>query len=890
MTPRNPPRLACWLLRLRLSRSHYEWIAGDLFEEFHREARSNSWFWRQALSVVGPRFRTMEHLEPTAQGDKLMTLFHDFWQDVRYSIRTLRKSPSFAMVAIVALALGIGVNTGIFTILNAVALRPLPVANATKVVAIYQSFRGAISRNVSGSPSFFSYPEYLNYRDNNHVFEGLAASAYAPASVGGADPRRIEGQIVSCNYFTVLGRTPALGREFSADECAHPDASPVAILSNAFWVAQFHADPSIVGSTILLNRRAFTIIGVAPAGFDGTGVVSNSYWAPLAMQSTLIPGSALLAGENWSWLEMMGRLKPGVTISRARADLAVIAGRIDQSYPGRTTTLSVDTATFLGEPEARTAILAGGAVALMAVGLVLLIACANVANLLLSRAAARQKEIAIRLSAGASRARLVRQLLTESALISLAGGALGSILAFWTFSGLLNLIMSVLPADFPQLSLKLALDWRVLAYALAISMVTAIAFGLVPALQTTRPDLITALKLEGSGVSGNRIARGKLRGILVATQVSVCLVLLIAAGLLGRGLQSAQSIDPGFSMSGVAAASFDLEQQGYDEARSFAFHRQLMERVSSIPGVDAVSQAVVVPLEASSYGGAIEIEGMADRQQIRFDNVSPAFFSLMGISIIRGRGFTEVEGRAGAPVVVISEATAKTFWPGKDPLGKTFRMGKEKTLFEVIGVANDIRSRDLAHVESTFFYFPAKLEYQSHMHLLVHTNASLPGLLKLIRDAAHSLDPNVIVTAKPLEENLKLWRSASLILASLTGVLGFLGLLLASLGIYGVVSYAVSGRIREIGIRMTLGANPKGIFGLILSQAMRPVLWGIAIGFAVCAGASRLMSVMLYGVSPLDPLTFVGVALFLATVALVACYLPARRATRVDPMEALRYE
>jgi hypothetical protein len=276
MTTRNPPRLACWLLRLRLSRAHYEWIAGDLFEEFHREARSNSWFWRQALSVVGPRFQKMEHLESTAQGDKLMMLFLDFWQDVRYSIRTLRKSPSFAIVAILALALGIGVNTGIFTILNAVALRPLPVANATKVVAIYQSFRGQTSRNVTGSPSFFSYPEYLNYRDNNHVFEGLAASAYAPASVGGADPRRIEGQIVSCNYFTVMGRTPALGREFSADECARPDAAPVVVLSNAFWVAQFHSDPAIIGSTILLNRRAFTIIGIAPAGFDGTGVVSNS--------------------------------------------------------------------------------------------------------------------------------------------------------------------------------------------------------------------------------------------------------------------------------------------------------------------------------------------------------------------------------------------------------------------------------------------------------------------------------------------------------------------------------------------------------------------------------------------------------------------------------------
>jgi len=818
-----------------------------------------------------------------------MTLFLDCWQDVRYSIRTLCKNPSFAVVAISALALGIGVNTGIFTLLNAIALRPLPVADAGRIASVYQTFRGKIGRrDINGSINYFSYPEYLNYRDQNHVFSGVAVSANAPASLGGAEPRHIEGQVVSCNYFDVLGRTPVLGRQFAEGECASESAAPVAVLSHAFWSVQFHADPHMIGSIILLNRHPFTVIGIAPEGFGGTGITPASYWAPVVMQKILLP--RFVPDANMSWLEMLGRLKPGVSIATARADLAVIAGRIDQSYPGRTTTLAVDRATFLGEPEARTLILAGGAVALVAVGLVLLIACANVANLLLARAASRQKEIAIRLSAGASRGRLVRQLLTESLLISLAGGALGSVLAFWSFESLFRIVVSNLPAEFPPMALNLSPDLRVLGYAIAISALTGVFFGLVPALQATRPDLVSALKEEGAGFAGARISRGWLRNALVVAQVSVCLVLLIAAGLLARGLQSAQTLDPGFSMKGVVTTSFDLQQQGYDDAKALQFHRQLIERVSAISGIDAVSQSVTVPLEGSSYGTAIDVDGFAGRQNVRFNSVSPSFFSLLAIPIIRGRVFTEAEGQHGAQVAVISEATAKHFWPNQNPLGKTFRMGKENLPFEVIGVARDIRARDLAHVDTDFFYFPVKLEYQSHMHLLASTSGNVAATAKLIRDTAHSLDANVIVTAKSMEENLELWRSPSRMLAFLTGALGLSGLLLASLGIYGVVSYAVSGRIREIGIRMTLGAEAGGIMSLILKQGMRPVIWGLVIGFAVCAAASRFMSVMLYGISPFDPLTFGGVALFLSAVALLACYVPARRATRVDPMVALRYE
>jgi macrolide transport system ATP-binding/permease protein len=818
-----------------------------------------------------------------------MMLFAGLCQDIRYAVRTLRATPGFAAVAVVALALGIGVNTGIFTVLNAVALRPLPLEDPSRVVSVYQSFRGKVGRDTYGSVNYFSYPEYLEYRRDNHVFQDLAAFATASASLGGANPRRIQGQVVSCNFFEVAGRRPTVGRGFLKEECATPDGSPVAVVSHEFWTSQLNADPKTVGSTMVMNRRRFTVVGVAPKDFLGASPVPSAFWAPVTMQGVLIPDTQLLSQGNTSWLQLLGRLKSDVSVSSARAELAVIAGRIDQSHSGRTTTLSVDEATYAGEPEARTIVLAGGTVALIAVGLVLLIACANVANLLLSRAAGRQKEIAIRLSAGATRGRLVRQLLTESLMISLAGGALGSVAAFWTFGWLYQWTLSNLPSGVPPLVLNLTPDRRVLAYSIGMSAITGILFGLLPALQATRPDIITALKEEGKGSAGG-LSQGLLRNALIAAQVAVCLVLLIAAGLLARGLQSAQTLDPGFSMKGVVAVNFDLKQQGYDDPRAQLFHRQLMEQVGAIPGIDDVSQAGIVPLEGSSLGTVVEAAGLPGPQNIRYNVVSPSFFSLLGIPMVRGRGFTQTEADRGAAVAVISEATAKRFWPGQDPIGKSFRMGPTKVSTEVIGVARDIRSGDLTHVEKTFFYSPPVIDRQSHMRLLAHTNGEVTSAAKLIRDAAHGLDADLIVTVKPLQENYEFWRVPSRILASLTTALGMLGLLLASVGIYGVVSYAVSRRVREIGIRMSLGADSNGILAMILKQAMGPVLVGIAVGFAVCAATARLMSAILYGVSPVDPLTFAGVSLFLTFTALLACYIPARRATRVDPADALRYE
>ena len=878
MRNRKPPRLAVFLLRKR------ECILGDLIEEFQGNNRSAEWFWKQTFSALRPHFGNDRPVTRESRASALFTVA----QDVRYAARTLRKSPGFTLAAVLAIALGVGVNTGIFSLLNAVALRSLAVPNSGRVISIYQTFRGVHDRHVYGSPSFFSYPEYQNYRDHNHTLSGIAAYARSTASLGGVES--IQGQLVTCDYFAVLDVAPALGRGFHADECRAPEANPVVVISNDLWRKDFQNDPAAVGRTITLNRHAFTVVGIAPKGFDGTEPVASRFWAPVTMQAELLPGTPFLSETNLSWMQMLGRLKPGVPLAEARADLGVIAGRIDRLYPGRTTTLAIDVASYFADPRERRAVLSVATIILIAFGLVLLIACANVANLLLSRAAARQKEIAVRLSVGATRWRLIRQLLTESMLLAGAGGAVGSVLAFWSFDLLVQKLISELPAGVPPLSLNLAPDLRVLAYALGISLLTGLMFGLLPALQASRPDLNAALKDEGTGFAGHALSKGRLRGALVMAQVSVCLILLISAGLLTRALWAADSVDPGFATKNIAYASLDLEQEGYDKPRADLFRQQLIARMESLPGVDAAGQTLELPLSGGTYGTTIALDGQQAKRQITVNAASANYFSILAIPIVRGRGFTQAEVRRGDHVAITTEATARKFWPNEDPVGKRFRYENDTVYTEVVGVAKDTHISSLDKVDNNFFYFPTARENALWTDLLVHSGAGFAATAKEILAAAHALDPNVIVRVRKLEDNLEMFRMPSRLLAMTAAVLGFLALLLASIGIYGVVSYAVSQRIHEIGIRMTLGADRQSVLKLVLSQSMRPVAIGVIIGIAGCAAISRVLSGMLYGISPLDPVAFVGVSLFLAGVALLASYVPARRATKVDPMVALRYE
>jgi predicted permease len=539
-------------------------------------------------------------------------------------------------------------------------------------------------------------------------------------------------------------------------------------------------------------------------------------------------------------------------------------------------------ATLLGIPEERQIANTVGGMILAAAGMVLLIACANVANLLLARAAGRQHEIAIRLSIGATRWRLIRQLLTESLMIAMAGGILGSILALSTFAAAVRFVVDHLPRPMPALAFNFAPDWRVPAYSAALTLLTAFVCGLAPAQRASRPALQRALNLKSGG--------GILRHSLVGVQVAACMVLLIASGLLLHGLWVAQTLDPGFRMPGISTVSFDLETLGYNEPRAAAFQRALMDRAAPAPGVESVAQAMNAPLSNNFNGSGFIPSGQTQERGAGFNYVSPEFFPMLEIPIVRGRNFTSAESWAGAPLAIVTESTARRWWPGEDPVGKTISWDispPAPTVFQVVGVARDVQISHIGRPDETYLYLANGLNRQLHMRLLVRGGRSSANA---VRKAIRALEPGLAVDVAPLEDGLEFWRSLSRVSASLAGSLGVLALVLALIGIYGVVSFTVSRRVREIGIRMALGADGRMVQKMILRQAMRPVVIGALAGIAGCAAISQILSSMLFGLSAYDPLAFLAVPILLLAVAMLASYAPARRATKVDPMIALRYE
>ncbi len=810
------------------------------------------------------------------------------WQDIRYAVRMLLKSPGFTLVAILSLAIGIGANTTIFSIVNGLLLRPLPgIIGPQQLVDVHATDKHS-------SYHTFSYPDYEYFRDQNKTLDGLLAFGAAPMSLNaaGAQPERAVGMLVSGNYFDVLGVRPAQGRFFAPEEDRTPGTHPVAVVSHAMWRQRFASDAALVGKTVTLNGHTFTIIGVAPEGFRGTWVgLTPDVWVPLMMQREARPGGDQL-GRNARWLQLSGRLKDGATIQQAQSELSTLAAQLAQQFPDSNAEQGVDVQPASAVPGAVRGALVGFMALLMGlVALVLLIACANVAGLFLARASARRKEIAIRAALGASRGRIVRQLLTENVLLFFLGGALGVGVAFWAT----ELLQAFKPTAEMPISLDFGVDYRVLIFTLLVSLVTGILFGLAPALAASKPDVVPALKAGMPGSVGLS-HKSRTRNLFVVAQVAVSLVLLVAAGLFLRSLQNAGAIDIGFQPENVQLVSFDLRTQGYDEAKGREFYRQLVERAAAIPGVEALSLASMIPLNGNTRMEGINVTGFEPPEgrsafQIDVNTVDAGYFKTVRLAVVRGRGFDETDREGSPRVCVVNETMARRFFPGADTssaIGKyvTFS-GTTQT--EVVGVVKDGKYGTLGEDPLPYIFKPLAQNYSGEMTLHIRTRAA--GVFAAVRSEVAALDRDLpLLNVMPMTEAVGFSLIPLRLAASVVGTLGTLGLLLAGIGIFGVVNYSVANRTREIGIRMALGARRSDVLRLIVRQGMTLALVGVALGLAIAFALSRLLVSLLYGISATDPVTFAGIALLLAAVAFLASYIPARRATKVDPMVALRYE
>jgi predicted permease len=870
-------------------RSHIEYRADDL----ERSGLSRAEAERRARIEFGGRERFKEECRETLGTHFLSALHHD----VRYGLRTLGRSPGFAVVAILTLTIGIGVNTSVFSLIYALAIRPLPVKDASSLVSVYQESRATSQhpRGIEGAPSYVSYPEYANYRDGSHVFSGLAAYAETTVSLSSANPESLHGLLASCNYFQVLGANLAAGRGFGPSDCETSGAGSVVVLSNGFWQRKFGGDLSVIGKTLTLDSQLFTVIGITAPEFSGTELQVPDLWFPISMAPQLMPNTFgtrdWLALPNVSWLQVVGHLKPGTSRRQAQAGLNVLAHQMDANSPGAKTTVTVNAGAFLNSPEMRTVGVWFAAGLFALAGLVLLMACANIANLLLARAATRQQEIGVRLALGANRKRLIRQLLTESILFTIPGGLAGLIVALW----LPAVLIHVLP-EMPEISLpvNLALNLPVLCYSLLASLAAAVVSSFAPALHTTQPDLLTILKDDGASAGHSR-SRTRLRGFLVAAQVSGCTLLLVVASLLVRGLHRAQDLNPGFTIRNVFVMSFDLQQKGYDGPRASLFGRQMRDRLAALPGVAGVTSSVVLPCVTGDLSGVTVPGSKAEPGStlVLANIVSPDYFKTMEIPILQGHAFTEQETETSGPApAVISRAMARRFWPGEDPIGKQFSASKDQR-YRVVGIAPDLENLHLGEVDGPFYYgaMNSRNNGAAEAKIFVRTTGR-SELLSAVPEIVRQLDPNVMVTTESYEQILGKQLKPARTGALLVGILGVLAMILAIVGVMGVVSYAASQRVREIGIRRALGAQTRDIIMLLVRQSARVVAIGLVIGIALAAGSAVLLSAadLLFGLSPLDPLAFFGTSILLVAVAFFSILIPAWRPARVDPMIALRSE
>ncbi|PYS70660.1 MAG: permease, partial [Acidobacteria bacterium] len=773
-------------------------------------------------------------------------------KDLRYAIRMLGKTPGVTLVAVITLALGIGANTAIFSGVNAFMFRPLPVPEPDRLV------RPAELTEDRGVADELSYPDFVDYRNQSTAFTGLAAEDMVQAAIDTeAQNDVIWGQLVSGNYFDVVQVKPFMGRAFAPEEDGAPGAHPVVVLGHSLWERRLNSDPNIVGKTLRLNNRQYQVIGVAPESFRGTKFgLSMDFWAPMAMVEELRSSSGLLAERDSHWMNVIGRLKPGVTLSQASAEMTAIASRLNQTYPDNraNTTQGKVLSEIDGRwGEAAVVIKSAGGVAMAIVGLVLLIACANVANLLLARAAVRRKEIGIRLALGASRSRLIRQLLTESLLLSLLGGAFGLLLAYW----MTHLLQGFIPVlEYNIVNDFFSIDRPALVFTLVISVVTGIVFGLAPAWNSSNPALVPVLKGEVEIVQKGKTRRVTLRSSLVVAQVALSLVVLVSAGLFIKSFRQAQQMDAGFDTRNALLVTLSPQLVGYDEDRARSFYQQAIERTAAIPGVEAVGATRMMPLgNSSNSSGPILKEGEtlargSAGRNVMTNVVTPGYFNAMQIGFIEGRNFDERDKKSTQHVVIVNQRMAQGLWPGESAVGKRILIGSDsRDPLEVVGVVKTGKYRSLAEDPNFFFYYPASQRRPATMTVVVRTNSDPRNFVGAVRHEIQALDRGVpLSNIKTMSDHMTwpLWGPN--MAASLSLAFGVIALLLSSVGLYSVMAYVVSQRTREVGIRMALGASQQNVLKLIATQGMRLAAVGALIGVLLSLALVKVMSSLLIGV------------------------------------------
>lgn len=835
--------------------------------------------------------------DPVPAGDSSRgNLVEDIWRDLRYAFRTMRKSPMFVLFVVLTLGLGIGANTTVFTVINTLILNPLPIPDSSGLDAISMGKTKIISK--SNAPLPMSYADLQDYRSRNDVFRSLAGytSPRVISLQSGDDSKRMFTELVTANYFSTLGLSPVRGRFFSPDEDNAPGAHPVAVINYGTWQSAFAGRGDIVGKVLRVNHLDFTVIGVAPPRFIGVNAIFGpDFWIPASMAEQLLPNemSGALTDRNKVLFQSAGRLKPGVTLAQAQANMATVASALAREFPttneGHTVMVRpIREVLFTSSMGGTGTILAAGGGLLLVVGIVLLIACSNVANLLLARSAARQQEIAVRLAIGASRHRLVRQLLTESVLLGLLSGVAG---VFLGYAGL-RLLFGALPSSANFIAPKL--DGTVLLFSLVISLATGFVFGTLPALRASRGNVAETLKEEmrTTGRNQNKIT---LANTLLVGQVAFSFLLLVVATLFLRSIGRAYALDPGFQTAHLALFMTNPGQAGYSKPQAKAFYKDVRERVTRLPGIVSVTWASNIPLWARSTNG-LRVEGRQERSQADtittiINSVDTGYFETAGVSIDAGRVFTNMDQENSAPVAIINEKLANDYWPGGDALGKRIQLPGEKQMRQIVGVARTANYTNWGEAPQLCVYVPFEQNYSDGMTLYVRTAGDPRQILTIAQHEVRAAAPRVLVSGiQTGHDVINGGLFGQKVGVALLSVFGLLALGLASIGLYGIMAYSVSQRKREIGLRMALGAARTNVLWLILQQGMSLVGTGVLIGFVAALLAGRLLSRMLFGVSASDPVSIFGAAVVLLAVALLACYLPARWASHVDPLVALREE